>query len=76
MIKPPVQTDVNGFFELPSERFLSVVRGVGWDIVSLSFDRIGYQHFETNCPIATSTNAPGGEPVLDVGRVFLQPAVK
>ena len=76
MLKPPAQTDVNGVFELPSERVLSVVRGAGWNIVSLSFDRNGYQHFQTNCPIATSTNTPSGESVLDVGRIFLQPAVK
>jgi hypothetical protein len=76
MLKPPAQTDVNGMFELPSEHVLSVVRGAGWNIVSLSFDRIGYQHFQTNCPIATSTNAPGGESVLDIGRIFLQPAVE
>lgn len=76
MLKPPARTDVNGMFELPGERFLSVVRGVSWNVVSLSFDRNGYQPFQTNCPIATSTNARSGESVLDVGRIFLQPAVK
>jgi hypothetical protein len=76
MLKPPAQSDVNGMFELPSERVLSVIRGVGWNVVPLSFDRSGYQHFQTNCPIETSTNAPTGESVLDVGRIFLQPAVK
>src|SRR6478752_6207047 len=36
MLKPPAETDVNGMFELPSERVLSVVRGTGWNVVSLS----------------------------------------
>ena len=76
MLKPPARTDVNGMFELPGERFLSVVRGVDWNVVSLTFDRNGYQPFQTNCLFATSTNTPSGESVLDVGRIFLQPAVK
>ena len=32
MQKAPAQTDVNGMFELASERVLSVVRGVGWKL--------------------------------------------
>jgi hypothetical protein len=76
MRKAPAQTDVNGIFELPSERVLSVVRGAGWNVVSLSFVRNGYQHFQTNCPINMVTNMPSGEPVVDVGRIFLQPTLK
>jgi hypothetical protein len=76
MRKAPAQTDVNGMFELASERVLSVVRGAGWNIVSLSFDRNGYQRFQTNCPISRVTNRTSGEPVLDVGRILLQPTVK
>ncbi len=74
--KVPVQTDREGRFLLSSERVLSVVRGAGWDVVSVSFDGIGYRHFQTNCPIGPATNLATGEPVLDVGRVFLQPALR
>src|SRR5689334_8691896 len=37
MQKAPVLTDMNGRFILLSERVLSIVRGSGWDTVSLAF---------------------------------------
>ena len=76
MRKAPVQTDENGRFQSASERVLSVVRGSGWNVVSLSFERFGYHRFQTNCPINALTNAANGEPVLAVGRIFLQPMPK
>ena len=76
MRKPPARTDANGRFDLASERVLSVVRGAGWNMVSLSFDRLGYQHFHTNWPMTSVTNAAGGEPWLDVGAILLKPALK
>jgi hypothetical protein len=74
MLKPPAQTDTNGRFELPGERVLSVVRGSGWDVVPLRFEAAGYLHFTTNCSTSTLTNTVDGEPVMDVGRIYLQPA--
>ena len=74
MRKPPVQTDASGRFEVPSERVLSIVRGAGWDVIPLRFERASYLHFTTNCPTATVTNTVDGEPVLDLGRILLQPA--
>ena len=76
MLKPPVRTDENGRFELASERVLSIVRGAGWNVVSLSFERAGYRSLETNCLTSAATNAPTGEPLLDVGRICLRPVVK
>lgn len=76
MSKVPARTDENGRFELASERVLSVVRGAGWNVVSLSFERVGYRSFHTNCLTDAVTNAPSGEPVLDVGPIFLRPAGK
>ncbi len=73
MLKAPVRTDSNGRFDLASERVLSVVRGAGWNIVSLSFERAGYRRFQTNCPTSSVTNWDSGEPILEVGRIFLQP---
>jgi hypothetical protein len=70
--KVPVRTDEHGRFELASERVLSVVRGAGWDVVSLKFERAGYRDFQTNCLSATFTNSPDGEAVLDIGRIYLQ----
>ncbi len=74
MSKAPVLSDESGRFELTSERVLSIVRGAGWNVVSLSFEYPGYRRLQTNCPINNVTNTVGGEPLLDVGQMFLQPA--
>ena len=74
MLKAPVRTDENGRFDLASERVLSVVRGAGWDVVPLTFEHTGYRPFLTNCSIRAVTNWESTEPVLEVGRIFLQPA--
>lgn len=73
MRKVPILTGENGRFELASERVLSIFRGSSWNMVSLSFDRIGYFPFHTNCPTGGATNADGGELVLDLGPILLQP---
>ena len=73
MQKRPALTDGNGTFNLPGERVLSVFRGSGWSTVSLTFDRAGFHHFQTNFPLTLLTNTPEGEPVLNVGVVTLQP---
>jgi len=74
MQKVPIRTDANGRFILPSERVLSVFRGSGWNIVSLSFDVAGYSHFQTNCPGELATTPASGELELDLGAIYLQPA--
>jgi hypothetical protein len=73
-LKNPVRTGKDGDFALDSERVLSVVRGLDWNIVSLSFDCGGYRHFQTNCLTTLVTSGLTGKPVLDVGQIFLQPA--
>jgi hypothetical protein len=73
-LKSPVRTGRDGNFTLDSERVLSVVRGLDWNVVSLSFDCGGYQHFHTNCPTTLVSSALNGKPVLDVGQIILQPA--
>ncbi len=75
MRKTPTRTDEQGRFELANERVLSIVRGAGWNMVSLSFERSGYLHFRTNCLVDVLTNSPGREPVMNVGQILLQPAV-
>ena len=74
--KVPAETDREGRFLLPSERVLSIVRSPGWSTTSLLFNRAGYLQFRTNCPSALATNSLAGEPVLDLGRISLQPAPK
>jgi hypothetical protein len=73
MRKVPTLTNGDGRFELASERVLSVFRGSSWSMVSLSFEHTGYFLFHTNCPTGSATNANGGEPVLDLGPILLQP---
>ena len=73
MIKPPVETDKDGRFVIESQRVLSIVRGKSWNIVSLSFDLLGYEHLRTNWPAGSAIDSNGGEPVLNVGKVLLQP---
>jgi hypothetical protein len=73
MQKIPTRTDGDGAFVLPSERVLSVFRGSGWNVVTLSFSLPGYLSLQTNCPIKTATQSARGEPVLDVGRIQLTP---
>ncbi len=72
--KVPAETGRDGRFVLPGERVLSIIRSPGWRTVSLSFNRAGYVRFRTNCPTAMATNSLAGEPVLDIGRVSLQPS--
>ncbi len=76
MRKPPVLTDREGRFTLASEGVLSIVRGAGWNLVSLTFERAGYMRFHTNCSASQVTNTVSGEPVLAVGQIFLEPAPK
>lgn len=70
--KVPVRTDEHGRFDLAGERVLAVIRGAGWDVVSLKFERAGYRDFQTNCLSSTLTNSPEGEAVLDLGRIYLR----
>jgi hypothetical protein len=74
MRKPLAQTDQHGRFILSSERVLSIIRPASWNMVVLEFERAGYQRFRTNFPVGLATNSQTGEPILDTGKVFLQPA--
>ena len=74
--KTPVRTQADGKFTLQSERVLSIFRGAGWNQVRLTFQRAGYETLKTNYSIWPATNAPQGEPVLDVGEIHLQPVLR
>ncbi len=69
-------TGQDGRFTLPSERVLSPVRWGGWSAVRLTLECAGYLRLQTNCSASSllATNAPGGVPVLDVGRITMQRA--
>ncbi|PWU16393.1 MAG: hypothetical protein C5B50_13685 [Verrucomicrobia bacterium] len=73
MEKPPALTDRDGKFYLPSERALTIFRPTGWQFVTLSFSRPGYETFRTNLSIS-ATNIIAGEPMIDAGNILLHPA--
>jgi len=74
MRKPAVQTDRGGRFVLAGERVLSIIRGAGWDKIELDFSRAGYLHLRTNFPMSIATNSPDSRPLLDAGKILLEPA--
>jgi len=71
--KPVVHTDRDGRFVLASERVLSVFRPAAWNLLELDLRHPGYQHCQTNLPIEWATNSFKGEPLLDAGKILLQP---
>ena len=71
--KAGTRTDANGRFEMPSERALTLFRPAGWNLVHLTFQRAGYEAFETDySTTSTLTNAPDGEPLLSAGDIRLR----
>jgi hypothetical protein len=77
MAKAPVRTDSDGRFTLETERVLTPFRGAGWFSLRLSFQHTGYERFQTNYSrLNLSTNAPGGEPLLNAGDILLHPVSK
>jgi hypothetical protein len=71
--KPLVHTDQDGRFVLSSERVLSLIRPAGWNFLELNLSRAGYERFHTNLPIELGTNSFKGQPLLDAGKILLQP---
>jgi hypothetical protein len=71
--KSVVHTDQDGRFILASERVLSIIRPAGWNELELDLTRSGYEHLRTNLPVELATNSFKGEPLLDAGKILLQP---
>jgi len=75
--RPAVRTDPDGRFVLETQRALTPFRSSGWFSVQLSFEHAGYERFLTNYSyLNLGTNSWKGEPVLDAGKILLQPAPK
>ena len=71
--KPGTRTDAEGCFTLPSERALTLLPA-GWNLVQLTFQRAGYERFQTNFTFSDAlTNTPAGEPLLNTGDIRLRP---
>ena len=72
--KPAVVTDGAGQFTFQSERALTIFRPSGWNFVELTFERSGYERYQTNYSILTAgTNTASGEPLLETGDILMQP---
>jgi len=72
--KPEGHTDQDGRFVLASERVLSVIRPAAWNVLELDLSRPGYLHLRTNLSVELATNYLKGGPLLDLGKILLQPA--
>lgn len=72
-----VRTDADGRFVLNAVRDLTVLhlfRSRGWSSVTVSFERGGYQSFQTNFTAAGSTeSSPEGAPLVNAGSILLEP---
>ena len=75
MAKAPVRTDRDGRFKLEAQQVLTPFAGAGWFTVQLSFERAGYERFQTNYSrLDLSTNAPADKALLDAGDILLHRA--
>jgi hypothetical protein len=73
--KVPARTGRDGRFTLEAERVLTPFGGGGWFAVQLSFQRAGYERFQTNYSrLDLTTNAPAGKASLDAGDILLHRA--
>ncbi len=76
MAPASVRTDPEGRYFLEKERVLTPFRSSDWFSVQLSFEHPGYERYVTNYSyLNLGTNSWKGEPVLDAGKILLQPAL-
>jgi len=72
-----VWTDRAGKFALDSERDITLLGRANWYSVTLSFERAGYERFQTNYTSANvSGHSSAGEPLVNAGDILLRPASK
>jgi hypothetical protein len=70
---PVVRTGRDGRFVVASVRDFSLLHHGGWYAVTLCFELAGYERFQTNYTLGSSTNLPSGEPLIEAGDVALRP---
>jgi hypothetical protein len=69
-----LRTGPDGWFDLGSERDLTLFRQAGWYSVTVAFTHKGYEAFVTNYTLANAVVSPGGEPVVNAGNILLHQA--
>jgi len=75
-INRAARTDIEGKFILDSERDLGLFQNGAWYSVTISFERDGYERFQTNyTPINVHISADG-EPQVVTGDILLRPILK
>ena len=68
-------TDAQGRFVLDAERDLTLLQQQVWFSILVSFQREGYQKFQTNYTAAgATTNAADGTPLVNAGNILLRRA--
>jgi hypothetical protein len=70
---PPVRTQADGTFNVPSIRALTLFHGAGFHTVGLTFTHPGYRRFSAVYTEAQATNAADSEPLINTGDVTLHP---
>ena len=69
-----VRTDASGRFALEAERVVAVFRRGNWHSVTVSFERSGYESFQTNFTSAGfKERSPEGVPLVNTGDILLTP---
>lgn len=69
-----VRTDADGRFVLDAVRVATLFHRGGWHSVTVSFERAGYESFQTNYTSANvKASSPEGVPLVNAGDIVLQP---
>jgi hypothetical protein len=69
-----VRSDADGRFTLDAVQVVTFFHHGGWHTVTVSFERNGYESFQTNYTSADfKARSPDGVPLVNAGDVLLQP---
>jgi hypothetical protein len=69
-----VRTDPNGRFVVEAVKVVTLFRRGNWHSVTLSFERAGYENYQTNYSTASSKeHSAEGVPLVNAGDILLQP---
>ena len=69
-----VRTDADGRFALEAVKVVTLFRRGSWHSVTVSFERNGYESFETNYSAGNfKERSPEGVPLVNAGDILLKP---
>ncbi len=69
-----VRTDPHGRFVMEAVKVVTLFRRGSWHSVTLSFERAGYENYQTNYSTANfKEHSDEGVPLVNAGEILLQP---